>query len=134
MKHLLSLGTILTLMLVLLSACAPAAPVLKDTEWKIIEMNGQPIPEKITITLKFTTSTNAGGSAACNAYGANYTLDGSKLTFEPPAGTLMFCEGIMEYETDYYAALGNVRSVKLENDRLSLLDDSGTVILLFSRL
>ena len=133
MKHLLSLGTILALMLVLLSACTPAAPKLDGTDWKIIEMNGSAVPENITITLKFKDG-NAGGTAACNSYGANYKQDGSQLTFEPPASTMMYCEGMMNYESDFFTALGSIRSFKLDTDRLSLLDDSGVVRLLFGKL
>jgi heat shock protein HslJ len=46
---------------------------------------------------------------------------------------MMYCDGVMEYESAYLAAFGAVKSFALENDQLSLLDESGAVILVFGK-
>jgi heat shock protein HslJ len=46
---------------------------------------------------------------------------------------MMYCDGVMEYESAYLAAFGAVKSFALENDELSLLDESGAVVLVFGK-
>ncbi len=134
MKHIFPL--IFSLLLpasLLLAACnGSAAPQLEGGEWQLIEMNGKPLPAQILVTLNFQEG-QAGGRAPCNQYGAGYQQDGSHLSFEQVISTLMYCEDVMEYETEYLAALEGIRSFKLENDRLHLLDESGASVLVFSQ-
>jgi heat shock protein HslJ len=44
---------------------------------------------------------------------------------------MMYCAKGMEFETDYLAELGKIKTFQLENDQLSLLDDTGNVVLIF---
>ena len=134
MKNTLDILLALTLLFaMLLSACAPAAaPDLNGTEWQLYELNGEKLPLYVQITLSFKDG-QAGGQGACNGYGAGYVQDGSKLALEPAVSTMMYCEGVMEYEADYLAAFSKVKSFRLENDTLSLLDESGAVVLVFGK-
>lgn len=134
MKNNQSILLALTLLFaILLSACAPAAaPDLNGTEWQLTELNGKSLPVYIRITLSFQDG-QAGGSAPCNGYGAGYVQDGSNLALEPAMTTLMYCEGVMDYEAEYLQAFSNVKSFRLENEVLSLLDESGAVLLVFGK-
>lgn len=137
MNHYLPLTTLITLLLAtLLSACAGAAsasaPSLNGSEWQLTELNGKKLPVHVRITLVFKDG-KAGGTAACNGYGADYKQDGAKLSLGQAVSTLMFCEGMMDYERDYLAAFGKVKSFKLENDVLSLLDEKSAVLLVFGK-
>ena len=118
-------------MAAMLSACASALN-LEGTDWQLTELNGQKLPVYISITLGFKDG-QAGGNASCNGYGGSYTLNGSALTIKDVFSTMMYCDGVMDYETDYLAALGEVRSFRLENDVLSLVDESGAVRLVFGK-
>lgn len=132
MKSTLFLRLMATLLIAaLLSACASPAATLDGTEWQLTLLNGEKLPTGIIITLNFSDG-QAGGNASCNSYGAGYRQDGSKLTFEPAFSTMMYCEGVMEYESDYLSAFGTVQSFLLEANTLSLLDASGQAILVFS--
>ena len=122
---------LLLLFAVLLSACSSTTK-LNGTDWQLVELNGQKLPAHIQITLGFQED-QAGGKAPCNNYGASYTQKGSKLIFDQANTTLMYCDGVMDYETDYFAAFSVVKSFRLENDVLSLLDESSTVVLVFGK-
>lgn len=137
MKSSISIFTVLTFLFgALLSACVGPAvtsvPRLDGTDWQLIELNGKQLPIQILITLGFKDG-QAGGNAACNSYGASYTQNGSTLTFDEAISTMMYCEGVMDYEIEFLAAFSKVNSFRFENDALSLLDGSGAVILVFSK-
>lgn len=134
MKRALYLLVMFALSLALVvSACAPAAvPDLDGSEWQLVELNGSPLPVYVKIMLSFKDGL-AGGQGACNGYGADYTQDGYTLAFQPAMSTLMYCEGVMEYETGYLQAFDKVKSFQLEDDVLSLLDESGAVLLVFGK-
>ncbi len=73
---------------------------------------------------------SASGSAGCNNYFGDYTLDGSNLVFGPIGATMMFCEGPAgEVETAYLANLATVASWASDGATLSLADASGAVVL-----
>ena len=132
MKLALSVFCLFFLLGTLLAGCTgtAAAPDLDGTSWQLVEMKGTKLPLHVLITLSFEKG-QAGGSGPCNGYGAEYTQDGTKLTFGQVAGTLMYCDGVMDYETGYTDALSTVQAFQLEGDRLSLLDESGAVVLVF---
>lgn len=74
----------------------------------------------------------ASGSGGCNTFSAEYTLDGSSLTFGPIASTLMLCEGPGgEVETVYFAALAEVTGWYSDGGRLTLTDAEGLPLLGF---
>jgi heat shock protein HslJ len=122
---------LITLMIVpMLMACAGTSSKLIDTSWKLTDLNGQKLPVEIQITLNIKKD-QAGGNSACNSYGSDFIQKGEKLSFSQIFSTMMYCDKGMEFEADYYAALGKIKTFQLENDQLSLLDDTGNVVLIF---
>ena len=131
MKFMLSSRMFIALVIVLmLSACAATSSELIDTSWKLTDLNGQKLPAEIQITL-IIKKDQAGGNSACNSYGSDFTQKGEKLSFSQIFSTMMYCDKGMEFETDYFAALGKIKTFQLENDQLSLLDDTGNIVLIF---
>lgn len=128
MMIVLALGMLSSL---LLAACRPASG-LEGTTWQLSEMNGQALPPDILITLEFQDE-QAGGTAACNSYGAAYTLKGDRLGFETPMATLMYCDGVMDYESEYLRTLPLVVSYQFSDGRLELLDEAGAHLLVFGK-
>lgn len=131
MKIKISLLSLILILAVILTACSSTSSSLNNTSWKLTELNGKSLPSEILISLEIRDG-EAGGTAACNSYGSSMILSGDKLTFSNPFSTMMYCEGVMEYETEYLAALSSVRSFQTEDGWLYLMDDKGTVILVFS--
>jgi heat shock protein HslJ len=117
-----------------LSACSGAgreAPDLDGTQWSLVEMNGETIPEDVEINLSFAEG-QISGQSACNRYFAGYEQDGTKLTFDAAGSSQMYCEGLMDIETDYLQALNEVKSFDYSFGKLMMQNKSGDVILMFS--
>jgi heat shock protein HslJ len=76
------------------------------------------------------------GSAGCNRLTGAYTREGEAIRFEPPmAATMMACpEPLMAQEQAVHAALAEVASLRLDTDRLELLDGDGAMVLGFVAL
>ncbi len=131
MKLIFSSRIFITLIIgLMLSSCAGTSSKLIDTSWKLTDLNGQKLPAEIQITLNIKKD-QAGGNSACNSYGADFTQKGEKLSFSQVFSTMMYCDKGMEFETNYFAALGKIKTFQLEKDQLSLLDESGNVVLIF---
>lgn len=92
------------------------------------------MPKNAQITLAFD-GTQAQGSAACNSYGAGYTADAGDgtLTFDEFTQTAMACEQpLMDLETAYIAALGDVTGYQVTGNQAGLVLTGGTAALTFT--
>ena len=75
-----------------------------------------------------------GGLGGCNRFGGKYETSGEQLSFSPLMATRMACpEQEMKTEQEFFAMLGKVKAMKLEGDRLDLLDGEGKVLAQFTR-
>jgi len=112
-----------------------------NTWWTLVSLareNGTqtPVLDGTSVTVTFSAEGSLGGSAGCNHYSADYTVDGATLTIEPAIRTEMYCnepEGLMEQEDRYLALLTDVASYRIENDRLILADSEGADLLVFEK-
>ncbi len=72
------------------------------------------------------------GSSGCNQFSASYELDGESLLIGPAISTKMACENeVMQRETAFLSALGEVTSFVIERQTLRLLDGQGNPALIF---
>lgn len=85
------------------------------------------------VTLVFTSGTAASGTAPCNTYRTQVTLDGDTgVRFAPPVTTLVACEpALMDAEAAYLTALAEVRTADV-TDRSRLVLTADGVRLSFS--
>jgi heat shock protein HslJ len=105
---------------------------LEKTLWSLVDFAGNPTPEGTEITAVFLpegaeTPATVGGSAGCNTYSAGYTLDGQNIAIDPAVTTRMYCEGAMEAETAYLAALQAAQTYQIMADTLTVETTSGTL-------
>ncbi|MEJ2211055.1 MAG: transporter substrate-binding domain-containing protein, partial [Anaerolineae bacterium] len=84
----------------------------------------------VQLTAEFAEG-NVGGSSGCNTYTAGYTVDGDALSIGEAASTMMFCDGLMDQEFAFLAALRAASSFKLETGGLQVLDDQSQVVVDF---
>ena len=79
-----------------------------------------PVPADHPITLILEPS-SMGGTAACNIYGAEFSLSGEGIEIGDIEQTLRGCEEAVEAaETAYLSALRNVTRIGMDRDRLVL--------------
>lgn len=83
----------------------------------------EPLPgTEITLRLE---EGQLSGSAGCNNYFADYTVEGATLTLGPAGSTRMACEA------EFLAALEKVASYQTRLETLSLYDAEGGLLLQF---
>jgi heat shock protein HslJ len=105
---------------------------LEHTLWTLTVLDGEPIEPEANITAIFTpgempNSGSVSGFAGCNQYNAGYAFDGSSLSVEPPAITMMACPTGMETEQSYLQALEASESYEILGDKLVLTHPSGAL-------
>lgn len=78
------------------------------------------------LTLQFEENGNANGQGGCNSFGTTFqaTKDG-KMAFGPVLSTKMACEGAMEMENAYLAALSKVQTFQRPQTSLVLASADG---------
>jgi heat shock protein HslJ len=104
---------------------APAP--LKDTDWKLVELDGKAVVKlptqqrEVRLTLA-GSGTRAFGFSGCNQFTGGYEHDGANLRFKQMAATMMACSSpFMELETQFLKMLGSTFSYRIEGQRLMLL-------------
>jgi heat shock protein HslJ len=109
---------------------------LTEREWRLsryLDRNGTFVsataPDTET-TAYFDKNGTVSGNAGCNQYHATYETTGTTLTIGPLASTRMMCiEAVMEQESAYLLNLGNAAKFGVSGDTLSIMDDSGSIVL-----
>jgi heat shock protein HslJ len=87
------------------------------------------------ITAIFGEDGSLYGSAGCNSYNAEYTVDVDGITIGAPATTKMMCgvpDGVMDQETAYLAALPLAASYSILGNELDIADADGNTLLVFT--
>ena len=111
---------------------------LENTTW-VLESYGelgnlQAVLQGTEITAVFDSiEGQVSGSAGCNTYFADYTIDNNNLSILQIAYTEMYClepEGVMEQEQQYLEALQAAESFEIENGRLQI--NCGAQLLVYS--
>jgi heat shock protein HslJ len=131
---------VLLMLLLAMSTVACGSSVKLDaqdligSEWTLTSLNGEELAKDTNITLTFEEE-RLGGFAGCNHYGALYTTD-KKGTLEIPAveSTQQGClepEGVLEQESAYINILMTADALRVVEDQLELLDESGEVVLAY---
>lgn len=126
----------LPLLLSVLAACAPVStpmePEFRDVEWVVVEVGGVPVEADSTrpapSLLVSRADQRVSGHAGCNQFGGEWQGRGDSLSFGPLFMTRMFCEGRMDLETRYGAALGVVTGVRVVHGVLELLAGDRVVV------
>lgn len=106
------------------TAVASAADGIVEKYWKLVELNGKPVPtleREPHMILKADGRVN--GFGGCNVFTGGYTLDAatSRLSFGQVASTMMACAAGMEVEQAFHEVLKRTDSYALDGDRLVLI-------------
>jgi heat shock protein HslJ len=116
----------------------PAVDVaLEGTEWMLSGIAENDAIVSTAVDANITATFEGGvmaGSAGCNSYTADYTVDGNSLTLGDAIRTEMACEDeeVMERENSFLAALENVGGYEITRDTLTLLDSEGNMVMSFT--
>ncbi len=116
-------------------ANSAAAPVVTDTYWKLVELNGGAVTlqanQREPHLLMQSTDKRLAGYSGCNRLMGSYQIDGTTITFGQMASTRMACMHGMELEAAFTQALGKVRAFSVQGDALTLRDEAGSALARF---
>jgi len=102
----------------------------EETVWLLVELNGKDISTVGTIkpiSVRYQKEgKKVSGFAGCNSFSGTYEEDGSTIS-NHLAATRMFCEGLMETETEFLKVLSSPHKHKLENGDLYMRDKNTVV-------
>jgi heat shock protein HslJ len=105
---------------------------LADTQWKLIQLNGQDVlvaPPQKPVSLSFSPEgRRIAGSAGCNSYIGTFTDEHGKLHLVPGNMTMMFCaDPAGSRERKFIAMLRSADGYKISGDFLLLTSNGKTV-------
>jgi heat shock protein HslJ len=119
-----------------LAACAGGPPQggLVGTEWRLVEMEGQTLPDRPTATLVFTETGRVAGNGSCNRFFGNVTVSGPNIGFSQMGSTRMACPGpASELEPRYLGALQRATGYEIREGQLLIQVEGQTSPLRFVR-
>jgi heat shock protein HslJ len=116
-----------------LAACRTSISLLEDRAWYLMSYGSpgalKPIIENTQITATFNSgSGEVNGSAGCNNYFAEYSINEDTLSIIGMAATEMAClspEGVMEQEQEFLALLASAQSFQASNSILTIFCADG---------
>lgn len=100
--------------------------LVKNNRWYLQTLDGE-TPHKI-IYFELDENERANGFSGCNTFFGAYSLNNWQLTFSELAATKKACLDIIDLETDFLAALEEVESFNLSNNKLILKSDYSTLV------
>ena len=104
---------------------------LTKTAWWVEDIAGKGVIDMSHTTIQFTEDGKVSGSTGCNRYFGSTEIEGFNISFGPLAGTRKMCAAsLMDQETKFFQAMGNVTSWEIaETDLLHLRDADGNSLL-----
>lgn len=140
MKKTFTLAAIALSAVILSSCCAcrkgsPKIANLEADNWKLIEFQGQAVPTDKAVILTFDPEKKMiYGQAPCNNFFAGYSLfkDADHNIEISNAGvTRKFCPDT-EIEDGFTRELSNIKRLKIEGERLLMLNAGGDLVALLT--
>ncbi len=102
--------------------------------WLAEDIDGAGVMDNAKSTLQFDTDGRVSGRAGCNRYGGSVKVEGASILMSELFSTKMACApALMDQETGFMAALQAVRSYRMEDAKLVLVDATGKPRLRFAR-
>ncbi|MBS1798432.1 MAG: YbaY family lipoprotein [Acidobacteria bacterium] len=114
---------------------APGDEPLRETYWKLIELNGKPVAtadRQQEAHLVFRTEDKrVSGSGGCNRLMGGYTVEGNTMHFSGVASTMMACLHGMDTEQAFVVALNRVKTWKIAGKHLEMYGKRGRTLAKF---
>ncbi|MDZ4130468.1 MAG: META domain-containing protein [Hydrogenophaga sp.] len=105
-------------LLLSLAACAlpgaPGAAPLVGSEWRLEDLGGRGVLDRVQATLAFPEAGRVTGNSSCNRFFGSYTLMQDRIALGHLAGTRMACApAVDEQETRYLDALQKAQRLEV---------------------
>jgi heat shock protein HslJ len=117
----------------LLSACQATNAPITQRAWKLstlYDVDFTSLQKPVTLTLN--ANQKISGFGGCNSYFGSYEMNGSEIRFTGIGSTKMFCQETMDVENNFFKALQEVQSFKVEDGKLLLMATDKRVVATFT--
>jgi len=99
----------------------PAVVALWGTAWRLENLAGAGVLERVQATLGFPSEGRASGDGSCNRFNGVVTVEGNSIHFGGIAATRKACpEAVMRQEDAYFAALRDAERFEIDGQSLKL--------------
>jgi putative lipoprotein len=103
------------------SEIAKMTDVLEGTAWRLDDLGGAGVLDKIEATLEFAEGGKTAGQGSCNRFFGTSVASGTSIKIGPVGATLMACdEAAMNQEKRYFDALNNAERFMLDGPILQI--------------
>ena len=93
---------------------APGAAPLVGSEWRLEDLGGRGVLDRVQATLAFPEAGRVAGNSSCNRFFGSYTLMQDRIALGQLAGTRMACApAVDEQETRYLDALQKAQRLEV---------------------
>ena len=100
---------------------APAVASLVGTAWRLEDLAGTGVLDRVQATLEFPEPGRTGGLGSCNRFNGVVTIEGDSIHFGGIAATRRACpEAVMQQETKYFAALQDAERYERAGETLRI--------------
>lgn len=103
---------------------AKAGDGITERYWKLVELNGRPVPalQREPYLILRTEGARVSGFGGCNGFSGSYELDEatSRVRFGQVASTMMACPTGMDVENAFHEVLRTADNYSLNGDHLTL--------------
>jgi heat shock protein HslJ len=117
---------------------ASAGLLLTQNTWTLksyVDQEGilVPVITGSQVTARFSTDGKVSGSAGCNKYSANYTMQDLAISVSQPVITGTYCENpvVIQQESAYLNDLSKAVEIRVTEANLNLYDQTGKPVLMF---
>jgi heat shock protein HslJ len=117
---------------------ASAGILLTQNTWTLtsyVDPGGMLVPviTGTPVTARFSTDGKVSGSAGCNQYSANYTMQDLAISVSPPVINGMYCKNpvVMQQESAFLNDLSKAVEIRVDKSNLNLYDQTGKPVLKF---
>ena len=105
---------------------------LTGISWRPVSVGDQEIPEDSGLYVLFEVDGSIKGHGGCNGFFGSLEKADSGIAVGQLGATRMACpEEIMDRETAFMGAVQRTRDFQSGGDRMSLIDESGSVLAVF---
>jgi heat shock protein HslJ len=110
------------------SAVSAQSNRLAGKRWTPTEINGKSLKDTRGFIEFEKNGDRFTGNGGCNRIFGAVTVTGSAMNFSGIGSTRMFCNGVMESETEFLNALRSVTRYRFQGNRLTLYSGNRTVL------
>lgn len=109
---------------------------LKDGTYKVISVGGKSVEKDSKASIRIDTEQNSfSGNTGCNSFGSEYEIDeDNNLKLGMARVTKMYCDGKMEFESEFLKNVGQIHSFESYNDRLEFRSKDGASLLIAEKI